>query len=131
MGPDATPSPPQAVDGRLEALSNHTRRFLLYYLREHGDATQAELTDVVTGWLATNAGTDAAPAAHDERRIALQHVHLPKLLECGLVEHDPDTGVVALGDYPGWVDDCLDVTFQVEAAAPGDRPQSLQDLIDR
>ncbi|SEN22078.1 hypothetical protein SAMN05216388_100287 [Halorientalis persicus] len=131
MSHGATQSPPQAVDGRLEALSNHTRRFVLYYLREHGDATQNELTDVVTGWLATTAGTDADPGAHDERRIALQHVHLPKLRECALVEHDPDTGVVALGDYPAWVDDCLDVTFQVEAAAPGDRPQSLRDLIDR
>ena len=131
MGHDTTHLPPQAVDGRLEALSNHTRRFVLYYLREHGDATQTELTDVVTGWLATAAGTDADRAAHDERRIALQHVHLPKLRECALVEHDPDTGVVTLGDYPEWVDDCLDVTFQVEAAAPGDRPQSLRDLIDR
>jgi hypothetical protein len=82
IDPDTTPFPPQTVDGRLEALSNHTRRFLFYYLREHGDATWAELTDVVTGWLATSAGIDAGSAACDERRIALQHVHLPKLLEC-------------------------------------------------
>jgi hypothetical protein len=48
-----------------------------------------------------------------------------------LAEYDPDTGVVALGDYPEWVDGCLDVTLQAEAAAPGDRPRSIQDLIDR
>ncbi|RXK48413.1 DUF7344 domain-containing protein [Halorientalis pallida] len=124
-------SPPRAVDGRLEALSNHSRRFVLYYLREHGDATEQELTDVLTGWLATDAGPDVDPATHDRMHIALQHVHLPKLLECGLVEYDPDTGVVALGDYPEWVNDSLDVTFRVEAAAPGDRSQSLGDLLDR
>jgi hypothetical protein len=125
-----TPTPPHAVDGHLEALSNHTRRFVLYYVREHGDATRTELTDVVAGWLATTAGDAADCTMREQKRIALRHVHLPKLLECGLVEYEPETGVVAAADYPEWVDDCLDVTFRVEAAAPSDQPQSLQDLID-
>lgn len=122
---------PRTVDGHVDALSNHTRRFVLYYLREHGDATLPELVDVVTGWLATLGGADADRIAHDRRHIALQHIHLPKLLHCSLVEYDPATDVVALADYPEWVDDCLDVTFRAEAAAPGDRPTSLRDPSDR
>ncbi len=125
-----TSTPPHYIDGLLDALSNHTRRFVLYYLREHGDATRTELTDVVTGWLATTAGNAADRSTREQKRIALQHVHLPKLAECGLVEYEPEAGVVALADHPEWVADCLDVTFRAEAGAPGDQPRSLQDLLD-
>ena len=130
MGANTMPATPPAVDGRLEALANYYRRFLLYYLREHGSATRTELTDVLAGWLASVRGVDADRLAHEQTQIALQHVHLPKLLDCGLVEYDADTGVVSLGAYPSWVDECLDLTFRVEAQARGERPESLRDLID-
>lgn len=131
MGHSATPSSPQTVDGRLEVLSNCYRRFLLYYLREHGTATRTELADVLAGWLASVDDGAADSTDRDRTDIALHHVHLPKLLDAGLVEHDTNTGVFELGDYPGWVDECLDLTFRVEAGSHSDRPESLRDLIDR
>lgn len=126
MSSNATVTSPDTVDSCLDLLSNQYRRFLLYYLREHGDATLTELTDVLTGWLATLAGTDADRRRFERTDVSLRHVYLPELRAADLVEYDRETGVVTLESYPTWVDDYLDLTFRVEATA--ERPQSLQDL---
>ncbi|WP_335999777.1 DUF7344 domain-containing protein [Halorientalis halophila] len=129
MSHTGTPTPPEAVDARFRAIADHRRRFLLYYLREHGDATRRELADVLTGWLAAVTGSDADARGRERIHIALQHVHLPKLEAEGFVSYDADTGVVSVEAVPAWVDRCLDEAFRIEVATSEEPPQSLRDLV--
>ncbi|SDR07107.1 DUF7344 domain-containing protein [Natronobacterium texcoconense] len=100
---DATPS----LDCVFDLLSDRRRRYALYYLneREDGVATIDELTNHIatlerrvesgseTGSecseTSSNPDVDGTPAERKQRiRTELQHVHLPKLEEVGVLEHD-------------------------------------------
>ncbi|WP_247001328.1 DUF7344 domain-containing protein [Halosolutus gelatinilyticus] len=84
---EATPS----LDLIFEILSVHRRRYALYYLHDQSDsvATVAELIDNVSALDQLQGETDLDP---EERRnqikTELQHVHLPKLEDAGLIEYD-------------------------------------------
>lgn len=76
-------------DAVFAALADRERRAVVYFLHEHGTATVAELADVVTGWVHGARGV----ATSDDRervRVALHHVHLPRLAAAGLVTYDAD-----------------------------------------
>lgn len=101
------------LDGVLGLLSDRDRRRLLYYLREHGSATRAELADVLAGWRATDRSDGVVRAEwHDRLVTSLHHNHLPALENSALVDVDDETVVAA--DWPAWVDRCLDLAFRVE-----------------
>lgn len=77
-------------DTLFEALSHRYRRYVLYCLRETGAVPMGTLVDRVVD-LESRRGT-AATADRDDIRVALQHAHLPKLADDGIVT--VDDGVV-------------------------------------
>ncbi|MDF9748494.1 DUF7344 domain-containing protein [Natrinema salsiterrestre] len=83
-GPDGSLS----VDAVLDLLAHPFRRELLQYVADSTTAT-ATLDDVTThlhnqdGWQ-----TDDRPD-RDQIEVALEHTHLPKLTETGILEYDP------------------------------------------
>lgn len=82
-------SPP--ADDVLEILAHPRRRQVLRHLRATGSTSvDAVLDHVVTG--------DEADSVARRRRVAIQlhHVHLPKLVDAGLLTHDDGRGVVEL-----------------------------------
>jgi DNA-binding transcriptional ArsR family regulator len=90
----------EAVDDAFRAQSDATRRHLLAYLDERGDAVA--VSDLVED-LATALNEDGASARpRDEEALALRlhHVHLPKLEAAGLVEvaEGPTGRTVRLSD---------------------------------
>lgn len=88
---EMTPS----LDLVFELLSNRRRRYALYLLYEQPDgvATIDEVTDHVASLENRETGTaptgdTAAAQRKREVQIELQHVHLPKLEDAGVLEID-------------------------------------------
>lgn len=101
---DVTPS----LDRVFELLSDRRRRYTLYYLndRDDGVATVGELTDHVaaleSGRESTDEGEGLGTESERKERIRteLRHVHLPKLAETGVVEHDQRSDTVRYWSQP-------------------------------
>lgn len=118
------------LDDALRLLGDRPRRYLLYFLREQGAASLDELADVVAGWLA--AGADGPTVGPDERARVLAdlyHVHVPLLVDHGVVAVDGETGEVSLSSVSAPLDRLLDETLGLESAVSeavvaeaGDRP---------
>jgi len=84
-----------AEDSFYRALAARPRRRALAYLLEAGEASTAELADVLCGWdLPSGAVADAD--AHDRYRLELHHTHLPVLDDAGLVNYEPSADHVEL-----------------------------------
>lgn len=107
------------IDAVLRALANTHRRRILYYLREHDEASERELVDVLTGWLATDRPTGrTGPEDRERIAIALEHVHLPMLGNAGLLRTDGH--VVTVENLPAWTDACLEAISEAEWDVPVD-----------
>lgn len=87
-------APGLSNDLLYRALADTRRRRLLYVLLVEGKSTVDEIATVLAGWDATQTGTMALPADREQIIIELDHVHLPRLVEAGLVTHVRESGVV-------------------------------------
>lgn len=77
-----------SLDAMFAALRNTRRRYVIYYLQQRGELAVEELARLIA---ASETGGDhgAVPAEERNRvKLALVHVHLPKLVETGVVEYD-------------------------------------------
>ncbi|WP_222918623.1 hypothetical protein [Natrinema sp. SYSU A 869] len=108
---DVTPS----LDLVFDLLSNSRRRYVLYYLNDQSDgvATIEDLTEsVITLEEVTVRGdadeesTASLTAGHDspdqqaEVQMELQHIHLPKLEDAGVLEQDRRSETVRYWSQP-------------------------------
>jgi DNA-binding transcriptional ArsR family regulator len=76
-----------SIDATFDVLSDRQRRIVLSHLsRTGGAAGIAELVERVVAWERELGG--GPPSEREAVRIALEHVHLPKLSAAGLVEVD-------------------------------------------
>lgn len=86
---DSTSTPD--VDAVLAALRHPRRRYLLSALAERDSARS--LTGLATDVVAREDDEpreNVTTEARERCRIALHHVHLPKLTALGIVDYDPD-----------------------------------------
>lgn len=87
-----------SYDECFDLLSNHRRRYTLYYVTQNGEqATIGELSDQIAAW-ENGVGVDAV--SYDERKrvyTSLQQVHLPRMDENGVIEFDDREGTVDIG----------------------------------
>lgn len=112
LAPDVTPS----LDLVFDLLSDSRRRYALYYLNDqpNGVASIENLTKNVIA-LERTADVDGETAAntrsgHDHEgdsadqqasvRMELQHIHLPKLEDAGILEHDTRSETVRYWSQP-------------------------------
>lgn len=93
----------------FELLANDDRRDVLRYLSQTAGATSIEdIAATVARWR-----SDRTESRTEELRIALHHIHLPKLVDEGVVRYDPETRTVErLGPA-----DALSPYLQLAAAA--------------
>ena len=108
-----------SLDVIFDLLSNRRRRYALYHLHDQPDgvATLDELTDAVVTreYVESNPSqstvtTDCADADADtdspletrrrQIRTELQHTHLPKLEDAGVLEHDQRSETVRYWNQP-------------------------------
>lgn len=87
---------PDALDAAFLALRDRDRRLALYFLLEHETASVAELADVVTAWRHAADGGVVEPQCRNRRYRRLRRIHVPKLVEVGVVTHDEETDRVSL-----------------------------------
>jgi len=81
FGPETDETSTAGTDDLLDTLANADRRFVLAHL------SQWE-TEPSLGSLAAALAADSDDFSHEDARIALHHVHLPKLEAAGLLEYD-------------------------------------------
>ncbi|MFB6192146.1 MAG: hypothetical protein ABEI11_02360 [Haloarculaceae archaeon] len=113
--PDTVGSPP---DDLFESLADGTRRRILWYLLEEQRASREELLDVLLGW---DLSGDAIAGIEDRERLAveLQHVHLPKLVDYGLVTRDDDTGEIRLAALSDAARDVVRLAYRYDRTVAG------------
>lgn len=95
--PASTGTPSLSADVLFSALSASQRRYILQYLSSASTTvTLTGLIEAVAAWETNTDTAEPAEAARTTAAVALQHVHLPKLADAGLVSFDPDQETVAL-----------------------------------
>ncbi len=105
-----TVADPPSLDLVFDLLSNQRRRYILYYLNDQQDAavTVSELVDVVAEHEHRPDGSVSDPDEERDRiKMDIQHVHLPKLEDAGLIEHDQRSETVRYWTQPSvqeWVE---------------------------
>lgn len=95
-------------DDVFEILSSPRRRYLLYYLRQRKEPVElTQLAEHVAAW---ENGVDTDDLTTQERKrvyVSLYQTHVPKLDDAGIVDYDPDSGMVTLTQRAGRVDNYL------------------------
>ena len=106
-----------SLDLIFDLLSNRRRRYALYHLHDQPDgvATMDELTDAVVTQQYFESNADGPAADHSDAdtdtdcdfesrrrrvRTELQHTHLPKLEDAGVLEHDERSETVRYWNQP-------------------------------
>jgi len=101
-------------DQGFDLLSNHRRRYVLYYLHERDQRAElGELAEIVAAW--ENEVSLSEVSSADRKRVytSLQQVHLPRMDDLGVVEFDDREGTVRLGP----ASDDLNVYMEVVTGA--------------
>ncbi|TYT61888.1 DUF7344 domain-containing protein [Natrialba swarupiae] len=101
LSTDTTPS----LDVVFDLLSNHRRRYVLYFLydRPDGVATLEEVTDNVVAFENREEGSELVSEIDRQKleiRTELQHVHVPKLEDSGVLEYDRRSETVRYWTQP-------------------------------
>lgn len=90
----------ESVNQYLSVLSDHRRRFLLYYLRKTTSAEIGEAARRVVAWNRELSPENVPESAREKMEVALYHLHLPKLVEAGLIEYDDRSSTIRFRDAP-------------------------------
>jgi hypothetical protein len=86
---------------------------VLYYLCEHERASLDALVAYVVGWTTSGPGTGPMTDA-ETARVALHHVHLPKLADAGLLTYDAETRRATLEPLSPTADRLLSVALDAD-----------------
>lgn len=82
-------TPPLGLDGVFDALRHPRRRYLLSALADESELSLTSLATDIVAWEDDVPREDVRTEARERCRIALHHVHLPKLAEFGIVDYEP------------------------------------------
>lgn len=122
---DVAEVPAGAVDDALSLLADRRRRYALYHLCDRAAATDREVTvslrDLARHVAAVERDTGPERVLEDEFEhvyLGLQHNHVPRLADAGVVEYDEDDGEVRFEGVTGPLAECLGVTRSMEANVP-------------
>lgn len=109
-----------SLDATFDALANRRCRVALQQLAECDDA-------LVVDDLVARLSDELDDAVSESRlRTSLHHAHLPKLDDAGLVDYDPDRGLVRFRDDSKFEA----ISPAIESLESADRPISTDALLD-
>jgi len=96
---------PLTPDEVFEILSNHRRRMVLYYLRQHGQtATVNELAEEIAAMENEIPVEELTSQQRKRVYVSLYQTHLPKMAEANVIDYDTDAGTVSLANRTNNVD---------------------------
>ncbi|WP_255192829.1 DUF7344 domain-containing protein [Natronobeatus ordinarius] len=101
---EADRSTPRVVD-LFDALSSTRRCVVVEVLSDRSPLAEADLAARV---LERGVETDAS---RERVHVSLRHQHLPRLATAGIVDHDPETGIVDCGRFFDVADATLEETW--------------------
>jgi len=95
-------------DRVFDILSSPRRRYVLYYLREHGGPVElTDLAEKLAAWENDTTVAELSPQARKRVYVSLYQTHVPKLQEAGLIEYDSDSGELSTAAENSSVDPYL------------------------
>lgn len=81
----------------FDVLSSPRRRYVLYYLRQHGDEVElGTLSAEVAAWENEKPVEELTDQERKRVYVSLYQTHIPKLSDAGIVEYDQESGTVSL-----------------------------------
>ena len=93
---------PEAVlglDHLFTSLAHPRRRYLLYTLKEDTEWTIADIATKIVAW-EQDVPTDRVEEDEMMRAyVSLYHVHVPKLVDQGMITFDRDAETIAYGEH--------------------------------
>lgn len=116
----------KSVTGTFRALADARQRRLLAIVRERSPSRIS--VSEAAARLADDAATSESMTEDDRREVttSLYHVHVPLLVEEGLLEHDSENDIVAATDHPAYDDPGLRNVLETAA----DSNEELDALFD-
>lgn len=113
----------EALDEVFSLLADRRRRYALYHLRERAGTGDREvsvgLRDLAREVAAFEQGTDPEQVLEDEYErvyLGLQHNHVPRLADAGVVEYDREQSTVAVVEVDEPLSACLELARDFERA---------------
>lgn len=95
-------------DRVFDILSSPRRRYVLYYLREHGGPVKlTALAEELAAWEHDTTVDELGPQARKRVYVSLYQTHVPKLEDAGLIDYDSDSGELFLAEESSAVDQYL------------------------
>jgi len=83
-----------SLDACLTLVADRRRRRLLEHLQHNGNG-EVRIDDLVDQlYRAESAAADDRQMSRDQLAIQLNHSHLPKLADHGVIEHDHERGTI-------------------------------------
>ena len=112
-GPVPSAGETPSLDLVFEVLSDRRRRYALYHLRESPESV-ATVSDVV-GYICRQEveSDESRPDLRRSIRTTLQHFHLPKLADAGVIEYDERTETIRYWGQPS-LDEWLEHAYYTE-----------------
>lgn len=93
----------------FDILSSPRRRYVLYYLRDTGEAMKlTDLAEQVAAWENDTEPEDITDKERKRVYVSLYQTHIPRLEEAGIIAYDQDSGTVALANEASDIDQYLD-----------------------
>ncbi|WP_458209106.1 DUF7344 domain-containing protein [Haladaptatus sp. NG-SE-30] len=85
------------VDEAYSLLSDPRRRYIMYYLtREEDSVSPSELAKQIVAWETDVPVSEVPEDDTDAVLTSINHVHLPKLADAGIITYKPNPGNVEL-----------------------------------
>lgn len=89
------------LDEIIDVLTHRYRRYILYHLTHDSEAVDFDkLVSSLDNWEADQNGK-IRNGSRTSVEIQLHHVHLPKLVEAGVITFDAETGSIELAETKG------------------------------
>lgn len=76
-----------SLDTTLEILANNDRRAIIEYLRDAADQT-ATIDELANYLISQKSKQSEEYPGHDHIQTTLHHIHIPKLVDAGLIDYD-------------------------------------------
>lgn len=89
----------------FDVLSNSRRRFLLSRLQERNEPVElVELANEIAAWENETTVDELTDKQSKRVYVSVYQTHVPKLESVGLIEYDPDTGLISLAPKARQID---------------------------
>lgn len=125
---DAAPPAILELDHVFEALSTSRRRYLCYTLLESQEWTLGDLATKVAAWETDSPEQEVTSQQRETVYVSLYHVHIPKLVDDGIVTFDEETETIAPGEH---TDQVLAVLEGIGASLDASQEAHAREEMDR